>query len=123
MFQFPFIRDVTIAEIGVGLSRLVILNLNSIKYLFPDFRLVQDRQKHRGDLHRASLDRKRKTGDNNEFKEITTLVKYYITKIYQAHSDERIACVRHNNVIPETTVYSDRLSIYYPPISDAFDNR
>ena len=26
-------------------------------------------------------------------------------------------------VSPETTVYSDRLSINYPPISDAFDNR
>ena len=24
---------------------------------------------------------------------------------------------------PETTVYLDRLSINYPPISDAFDNR
>ena len=23
---------------------------------------------------------------------------------------------------PETTVYSDRLSLHYPPISDAFDN-
>ena len=26
-------------------------------------------------------------------------------------------------VEPETTVYSDRLSLHYPPISDAFDNR
>ena len=26
-------------------------------------------------------------------------------------------------VSPETTVYSDRLSINYPPISDAFDNK
>ena len=25
-------------------------------------------------------------------------------------------------VNPETTVYSDRLSLQYPPISDAFDN-
>ena len=23
----------------------------------------------------------------------------------------------------ETTVYSDRLSLHYPPISDAFDNK
>ena len=26
------------------------------------------------------------------------------------------------NIKSETTVYSDRLSLHYPPISDAFDN-